>query len=329
MQLVMLALLVPLALSGTGRIGSVWLFVPLLTGVVMVSTLTWPIIESIMTENCDARTMSRRITIYNLTWAITAVSTIASYTTLMELWPAGPMVLPAICQALCLVLALPLRRVMSKAPAVVEVSVHGAAPNAALVQSRVLALWLSRISLPAVFVVGNSLMAMFPTMPVATELGTTASLLASLWMGSRVAAFALLGATTVWHHKPKWLLGGGILLLVSYVLIVIPGERIGVFADAPFWSVVAIMAAGEVLLGLMAGFVFSASLYFGMVLSDGSTDHGGYHEALIGVGCVMGPGLAATAQQMTSNGSHLPGILAVCGLMLLTILAATWITLRK
>ena len=172
-------------------------------------------------------------------------------------------------------------------------------------------------------------MAMYPTMPVAAELGKAGSLLASLWMGARVAMFALLGATTVWHHRPKWLLGGGILLLLSYLAIVIPGERLSIFAGAPLWSVVTIMSAGEVVLGLMAGFVFSSSLYFGMVLSEGSTDHGGYHEALIGVGGVMGPGLAAVAQQLASGGTHLPGIAAVCGLMLLTISAATWITVRK
>ncbi len=330
MQFVMLALLIPLALAGLGMIGSIWLFIPLLVAAMMVSTLTWPMIESILTENCDPKKMSRRITIYNLSWSLTSVIVIAAYGTLLQFWPAGPLLLPIISHSLCLVLALVLRRLLPKTtPAEAAPAVQHAAPDADLLQSRVLALWLSRISLPASFVVANSLMAMYPTMPVAAELGKAGSLLASLWMGARVAMFALLGATTVWHHRPKWLLGGGILLLLSYLAIVIPGERLSIFAGAPLWSVVTIMSAGEVVLGLMAGFVFSSSLYFGMVLSEGSTDHGGYHEALIGVGGVMGPGLAAVAQQLASGGTHLPGIAAVCGLMLLTISAATWITVRK
>lgn len=330
MQFVMLALLIPLALAGLGMIGSIWLFIPLLVAAMMVSTLTWPMIESILTENCDPRTMSRRITMYNLSWSVTSVIVIAAYGTLLQFWPSGPLLLPIISHFLCLVLALLLRHLVSgQAPAQKEQPVHHAAPDADLLQSRVLALWLSRISLPASFVVANSLMAMYPTMPVATELGQAGSLLASLWMGARVAMFALLGATTIWHHKPKWLLGGGILLLLSYLAIVVPGERLGIFAGAPLWSVVAAMAAGEVVLGLMAGFVFSSSLYFGMVLSEGSTDHGGYHEALIGAGGVVGPGLAAVAQQLATGGTHLPGIAAVCGLMLLTISASTWITVRK
>lgn len=330
MQFVMLALLVPLAFAGLGYIGSIWLFSPLLIAAIMVSTLTWPIVESTITENCDAKTMSRRITAYNLTWSITSMAVIASYDTLLQVWPAGPVIIPIICQSVCVGLAVALKRIVARTPpAVAQPAAHHATPDPELLQSRVLALWLSRISLPASFVIANSLMAMFPTMPVAAELGKAGSLLASLWMGSRVVMFYILGVTTVWHHKPKWLLGGGILLLLSYLAIVIPGERLGVFAEVPLWTVVSVMAVGEIVLGLMAGFVFSASLYFGMVLSDGSTDHGGYHEALIGVGGVMGPGLAAVAQQMATGGTHLPGIAAVCGLMLLTISAASWITLRK
>jgi MFS family permease len=330
MQFVMLSLLIPLALAGMGMIGSIWLFIPLLVAAMMVSTLTWPIIESILSENCDSRTMSRRITLYNLVWSITSVIVIAAYGTLLQFWPMGPIVVPIICHSLCLALGLVLRRLLPRAaPPEVEKAVIHVEPDAELLQSRVLALWLSRISLPASFVVANSLMAMYPTMPVAAELGKGGSLLASLWMVGRVAMFALLGVTTVWHHKPRWLLGGGILLLLSYLAIVIPGERLGIFAQAPLWSIVTTMAAGEVVLGLMAGFVFSSSLYFGMVLSEGSTDHGGYHEALIGAGGVVGPGLAAVAQQLATGGTHLPGIAAVCGLMLMTISAAAWITVRK
>ena len=34
----------------------------------------------------------------------------------------------------------------------------------------------------------------------------------------------------------------------------------------------------------------------GMVLSDGSTEHGGYHEALIGLGSVLGPGMVLVVE---------------------------------
>ena len=43
------------------------------------------------------------------------------------------------------------------------------------------------------------------------------------------------------------------------------------------------MIAWQIVLGVTMGLIYSGSLYFGMVLSEGSTEHGGYHEALIGM----------------------------------------------
>jgi hypothetical protein len=51
----------------------------------------------------------------------------------------------------------------------------------------------------------------------------------------------------------------------------------------------------QIIFGISVGLIYSGSLYFGMVLSEGSTEHGGYHEALIGLGSVLGPGSGAVA----------------------------------
>jgi hypothetical protein len=88
------------------------------------------------------------------------------------------------------------------------------------------------------------------------------------------------------------------------------------------------MAVSELLMGIAAGFIYTGSLYYGMVLSDGSTEQGGYHEALVGAGIVVGPGFAAAALRLSADGSHVPGIAAVTAVMLLTIAAAGWISLR-
>ena len=51
----------------------------------------------------------------------------------------------------------------------------------------------------------------------------------------------------------------------------------------------------QISLGGAIGLIYAASLYFGMALSQGSTEHGGYHEALIGIGAVAGPASGALA----------------------------------
>jgi hypothetical protein len=55
------------------------------------------------------------------------------------------------------------------------------------------------------------------------------------------------------------------------------------------------MVSWQIALGLVLGVIYAGSLYFGMVLAHGSTEQGGYHEALIGLGSVLGPGAGAIA----------------------------------
>jgi hypothetical protein len=72
--------------------------------------------------------------------------------------------------------------------------------------------------------------------------------------------------------------------------------------------------------------IYSASLYFGMVLSQGSTDHGGYHEALIGLGGALGPAAAAAAHLVQPNGIGL-SIAAVAGLIGVSLMAVSVISI--
>jgi hypothetical protein len=65
-----------------------------------------------------------------------------------------------------------------------------------------------------------------------------------------------------------------------------------------------------------------------MVLSDGSTEHGGYHEALIGIGTVLGPGAGAAAQ-WAGGGSPLWGVLAVSVVLGLSVLACGAVAARR
>lgn len=320
-------LLMPLAVAN-----SLWIVVPALCAGSMVSAMIWPIIESLITEGCDARTMSRRITFFNLIWSIGGALVIAAYGTLMYYWPRGPMVVPLILQTLSLVLVVAFLRLRGRGAGSRghQAASHAAVtPDAALVKMRTLALWLARISLPACFVVGNTLMGLFATQPAAIEMGVKLStFIASLWMVSRVGVFFLLGATTWWQTRPRLLLVAAVVLLLAFLGIVIPADRLGPFVHSSLITIVALMAVSELLMGIAAGFIYTGSLYYGMVLSDGSTEQGGYHEALIGAGIVVGPGFAAAALQVSTDGSQVPGIAAVTTVMLVTIAAAGWISLR-
>jgi len=66
----------------------------------------------------------------------------------------------------------------------------------------------------------------------------------------------------------------------------------------------------------------------GMVLSEGSTEHGGYHEALIGLGTVIGPGAGALAEKL-GGGSPAWGVAAVAGIIAASVVACGYVSARR
>ncbi|HEY1921963.1 MAG TPA: hypothetical protein VGG44_04295, partial [Tepidisphaeraceae bacterium] len=88
------------------------------------------------------------------------------------------------------------------------------------------------------------------------------------------------------------------------------------------------MVLWQIALGVAMGLIYAASLYFGMVLSDGSTAQNAYHEALIGLGCVLGPGSGALAQTYYPANPH-ASVIAVGAILWLSVLAAIFISLKS
>jgi hypothetical protein len=81
------------------------------------------------------------------------------------------------------------------------------------------------------------------------------------------------------------------------------------------------MILWEIAMGVAMGLIYSASLYFGMVLSDGSTAQNAYHEALIGLGSILGPGCGALAGWLRPGDFHAP-IFAVAVILWISVMAA-------
>jgi hypothetical protein len=113
------------------------------------------------------------------------------------------------------------------------------------------------------------------------------------------------------------LLAAVVMLLAFWGVTIQPSALLAV----PYEFDLASMIGWQVVLGAVMGVIYAGSLYFGMVLSEGSTEHGGYHEALIGLGSVIGPGTAALTQWRWPD--NLPaGVIAVSSVIAVSILAA-------
>jgi len=269
----------------------------------------WPAMESLVSSGASAKELSKRIAIYNLMWSGVGAVTLALVGTILAHDPSWMFLLAAAAHAMTGVMLLG----GEKDPPPTHAQ---ATPDPELLPMRTLAMQLSRVALPATYAVSYSLNALMPTLPLIKALPQARqTVVASLWMVGRWLAFVFLGVTTWWHVRPRAMLAWAVVLLGSFLMVTLWGN----------WPA---MIVGQLLLGVAMGWIYSGSLYFGMVLSDGSTEHGGYHEALIGLGSILGPGIGAAAEFL-GNGTQTVGIKAVAGLIFISVLAAAAVSLQS
>jgi hypothetical protein len=134
--------------------------------------------------------------------------------------------------------------------------------------------------------------------------------------------------TTGWHTRPRLLLAASAVMLLAFWGITLrPSDLLGMPALATGGIDIAMMIVWQVALGLAMGMIYSASLYFGMVLSHGSTEHGGYHEALVGLGAAIGPGVGALTQSIWP-GQIVYGVAGVSAVMMLTLVLSVGVLIR-
>lgn len=279
----------------------------------------WPVLESLVCEGAGGNVLFKRLTMYNLVWSGLNAATLAVSGVIIQHWPAGLFVLPIIAHGIAACLARfggrPTTQIAHAASPHVK-------PEPELLHLRTLALWLSRIALPATYIVVYSLSAMMPSLPVMHSLETQGkTLVSAVWFVARWGTFLALGTTTFWHTRPRLMLAAAAVMLLAFLGITIQPSDLFPAAHFSLAIDLSAMIVWQVLLGAAMGIIYSASLYFGMVLSAGSTEHGGYHEALIGVGSVLGPGAAFVAHWIQPMGIGL-SVATVAGLVTLSLAAA-------
>jgi MFS family permease len=286
------------------------LIVVLVLSYPLFSGAQWPLLESLAAIEASPAEISRRISIYNVVWSGTGAVTIALCGIVITYFPPGIFLAAVGAHLTALGLLMGLRL-----PARQAAAAH-LDPEPELFALRTLAMRLSRIALPATFAVIYSLGALMPSLAVihsaAPEVRT---LLASVWMIARWFCFIFLGATAWWHTRPRALLLAAIVLLAAFLCITLIPSTLS-------------MILWQIALGAAMGLIYSASLYFGMVLSDGSTAQNAYHEALIGLGCVLGPGSGALAQTFFPGNPH-ASVTAIGTILWLSVLAAAFLSLRS
>jgi hypothetical protein len=155
---------------------------------------------------------------------------------------------------------------------------------------------------PFACVAAFTLLAMIPELARRMGLGTTmAGLFCSIWFFARLAAFVMLWQWPGWHYRFRWLLGGYLLLILGFATVLT--------ADGLWW-----LGAGQLAFGLAVGSLYYASLFYSMDVGEARAEQGGIHEAMMGVGNFVGPGIGALSLLVAPHAPH-AGVWSVSGLL--------------
>ena len=130
--------------------------------------------------------------------------------------------------------------------------------------------------------------------------------------GARLGAFVVLWRWDGWHYRFRW-------LLIAYLALV------GAFAAILMAPSLAVVVVAQLVFGCAVGLIYYSSLFYSMDLGDTKGEHGGLHEAAIGLGNFAGPAVGAASLHFLPQYSN-SGALAVSGLLLLGLggLLAIW-----
>ena len=288
----------------------------------IVLLFTWPALESLASERESQAGVQQMVGIYNCTWAGAAAIAYFTGGKLYDAFGKGAIFwLPAALFAAQFLFALWLEKhhaaVLAATPEPPKEPRH--TPEAAAFRQAVSPqafLKMAWLASPFSYIAINTLIAVMPGIAQKLELSPTrVGLFCSMWFFGRFAAFALLRRWKGWHYRFRWLAGAFVLLIGSFAAILFARE---------LWMVV----VAQLAFGLATGLIYYSSLFYSMDVGEGSSEHGGWHEAFIGAGICFGPAAGALALQLAPDNPN-AGAWAVCGLLVVGLLALLWLRMRK
>lgn len=286
---------------------------------------TWPTLEAMSSEGETSAGIQKMLGIYNVIWAGTGA--LADFTGGMMLDKLGLksiFYVPAAIQFVQLAMTFWLAgraRLCGGASvpasrAAAETSPGAAARDDARPTTAAAALemnprpiakakWFLRMAWlanPFAYIALNTVIAVVPG--VAKRLGLTATLagfFCSVWCFARFAVFFGLWAWSGWHYRFRWLLTAYLALLITFALIVLAPNLV-------------VLVAAQIVFGGALGLIYYSSLFYSMDLSETKSEHGGIHEAAIGVGNFAGPAVAAGSLYLLPQYAN-GGVFGVCLLL--------------
>jgi len=297
--------------------------------VVLGMCFTWPPLEALVSENEPPAGVQTMVGIYNVVWAGTGALAYFSGGAMLEKFSMKSLFyVPITGQLIQLGLTIWLERQAragdqprgagAEEPASQDAPSASVMLNTLELNPRPIAkartfLAMAWVANPFAYIASNTLIAVMPG--VARRLGLStmvAGFCCSIWCFARLGAFCGLWHWSGWHYRFRWLVAAYLALIATFgTLVIAPG--------------LAALVVAQIVFGCALGLIYYSSLFYSMDLTQAKGEHGGIHEAAIGLGNFAGPAVGAAALHFLpqyANGSAW----AVSGLLLLGLggLVGVW-----
>jgi predicted MFS family arabinose efflux permease len=270
---------------------------------------TWPTLEAMVSEGEPYAGLQRNVGIYNVVWAGTGALAFFIGGAMIEKFGLNSLFfVPIAVQLAQLALTFRLQR-MAGPSARADVGDGASAPeghppprSASQARTFLRLAWLAN---PFAYMAINTLVAVMPGVARRLELSTAqAGFYGSLWFFARLFAFLGLWHWAGWHYRFRWLLTAYLALVASFaVILAVPN--------------LAALVGAQLVFGGAVGLIYYSSLFYSMDVGETKGEHGGIHEAAIGLGNFAGPAVGAAAlhffPQPATNGVWAVSALLVCG----------------
>ncbi len=276
---------------------------------------TWVPLETLASEKETRAGLAHMVGLYNVVWSSGAAVAYFTGGILQQALGKGSLYwLPALLHGTQLMLLLWLEQESRNLIKVASKPVNSTVPEANspppdFAQHHISApaaksfLHMAWLANPFAYVAMSTVIPLIPSLAERLGLTTaTAGFVASVWMFARLFAFVLLWHWTEWHYRFGWLLAAYVVMVASFLALLLGPNLL-------------VIVAAQIAFGLAVGLIYYSSLFYAMdVGGETQGEHGGIHEALIGIGIFAGPAAGAAALQFLPVASH-PGIWAVGALL--------------
>jgi MFS family permease len=264
-------------------------------GTVTGMSFTWPAFEALISEGENPAGLQRMVGMYNVVWAGTgSVSFFIGGTLLDKLSLRSMFYVPACFQLAQLGFTFwlestfknhELARVDARNGRTITTPDLQPYPelNPRPIAKARMFLRMAWVANPFAYVAIQTLIAIMPGL--AQRLALTnmlAGFCCSVWCFARFGAFMAFRYWPGWHYRFRWLITAYSALIVAFTMILLVPN-------------VLVLIGAQIVFGVAVGLIYYSSLFYSMDTSDTKGEHGGLHEAVIGLGNLTGPAVGAAS----------------------------------